>query len=441
MTGPRILLCTVGGSDAPVVTAVRAAAWDHVMFVCTDDSVAMVTDQVTVPERNAALATTRPSIPGQAGLDAAAWSTLTVPADDPNGVYAGLIEQFDRLHAQYPGAQVTVDFTGGTKSMSAGAVLAVASRPGTKLQVITGRRNDLIRVVDGTQDAVPLATDRILIERQIALLRDIWGRYGYQEAAEGFERLVREARDRPGVSSDLYGRLKFWAGLGRAFAAWDRFDRTQAAQHIRHPARRAGPELRRLAALADALLGRDKAGTPAPLVLFDLLRNAERCAARGRHDDAVARCYRLWEWTVQWLLETDSGIRTDGIEPGRVPADIAGEILGGLEETHGRYKIGSSRAWKLYHRLHPASEAAAFWNATDGGGKTNTKRYEQFSLIRNMSILAHGAQPIDAGNSANILAWTTGPFIDMVRAAARRLGEPDDMPQLPTDLPEPADRT
>ncbi len=87
MTGPRILVCTVGGSDQPIVTALRAAAWDHVVFVCTDASITMVTERVAEPARNAAPATTRLPIPAQADL-AAAWSTLITPADDPDGVYA-----------------------------------------------------------------------------------------------------------------------------------------------------------------------------------------------------------------------------------------------------------------------------------------------------------------------------------------------------------------
>ena len=37
---------------------------------------------------------------------------------------------------------------------------------------------------------------------------------------------------------------------------------------------------------------------------LDLWRNAERRAVQGRYDDAVARCYRMVEWTAQWLLRT-----------------------------------------------------------------------------------------------------------------------------------------
>jgi hypothetical protein len=87
----------------------------------------------------------------------------------------------------------------------------------------------------------------------------------------------------------------------------------------------------------------------------------------------------------------------------------------------------------------PGSEATAFWNHADGTGKTHEQRYEELGPVRNNSILAHGAQPISAKNSKTILDWTGGPFIEMVAAAATRLREPHAMPQLPTELPEPAE--
>ena len=437
MTAPKILVCTVGGSDAPVVTAVKAGGWNHVVFVCTDDSEAMVTQQVQVSESPAAPSVTRPSIPDQTGLDAASWSTLIVPADDPDRIYAILTERLEQLRATHSQAEVTVDYTGGTKSMSAAAVLAVASRAGMRLQVTSGKRSDLVRVVDGTQQAIGLRTDQIVIDRQIELLRAIWGQYGYQEAADGFAELVTIARNYPSASPDLLARLNFWRRLGLAFAAWDRFDRKQAANELDHPSRNGTPELKRFAELARTLRDRtlqnpDRRDTSPPLVLFDLLRNAERCAARGRHDDAVARCYRLWEWTVQWLLWADFSIDTGNVEPGRVPADIIEDLR---PDEKGRFKIGSAKAWELYRGLHPCSGATRFWNAVDAGGKTNAKRYEEFGLIRNASILAHGARPIDQDDSKKILDWTAG-FMDMVRAEARRLMQPDDMPQLPAELPE-----
>lgn len=438
MTATRILVCTVGGSDEPIVTAIRSDRWDSVVFVCTESSVEMITQGVNLAAGRP-LATPRPPpkpkppIPQQAGLDPACWTTRIVPPDDPDAAYAELIGLLDQLKTQHPHAEVSVDFTGGTKSMSAGAVLAATSRAGTGLQVTTGQRNDLVRVVDGTQQAVRLGTDRILIERQIELLRATWSQYGYQEAAQGFEELAKFAREKPGVSAQQQGRLKFWAALGRAFAAWDRFDRRQAAAQFTHPRRIATSEIVQLADLADSL--KNLATTsPSSLVLFDLLRNAQRCLARGRYDDAVARCYRLWEMTAQWLLQAEAGILTGDIDPNIVPANL---LAGMAPKANGRYQIGSAKAWALYRFLLPDREATRFWDEVGEGGKSNTERYEDLGRIRNDSILAHGVAQIDERKGKKVLDWTAGPFMTMVREVASRLGQPTDTPQLPTDLPEP----
>jgi hypothetical protein len=183
------------------------------------------------------------------------------------------------------------------------------------------------------------------------------------------------------------------------------------------------------------LLADAKKGASA-LILLDLLRNAERCNARGRYDDAVARCYRLWDWTAQWLLNVDSNILTDSVDADAVPPEI---IAGLRPRKNGLYEIGSDRAWTLYRALDPGSEAAVFWSQADAAGKTHQDRYRALSQIRNASILAHGSRPVGAQDSAKILQWSAGPFIAMVVAAAARLGEPRELPQLPTELPEPMD--
>jgi CRISPR-associated protein (TIGR02710 family) len=431
MTAPKILVCTVGGSNAPILTAVRARAWDYVVFICTDDSVAMVAEQATKPERTTA-AVRQPSIPAQTGLALGSWSTLIVPADNPGQIYARLTEQFETLRATHDHAEITVDYTGGTKSMSAAAVLAVALRTGIQLQLTSGQRSDLVRVVDGTQQAIGLATDRIVLDRQIEVLRTIWHQYGYQEAADGFAELVSTANNHHDISPDLSVRLKFWHRLSLAFAAWDRFDRNLTVGELRQQSRKGTNELKRFAELARTLQNSNRGGAPTSLVLFDLLRNAERCAARGRHDDAVARCSRLWEWTVQWLLQTESGIVTGDVDGNRLPPDIREGLN---PKKNGRFEIPSAKAWALYRHLHPGSGATLFWTEVDGSGRTNAEHYRHNSDIRNQSILAHGSRPIDQNDSKKILGWTTGPFMDMLRAEARRLNQPDDMPQLPTDLP------
>jgi hypothetical protein len=207
MNQRQILVCTVGGSDKPIVTALQGAAWDHVVFVCKERSALTLTDPIETTAREGEA--TRPPIPEQVALEPERWSSVLVPPDDPDAIYTILIEELDRLRAASPSPDITIDFTGGTKSMSAGAVLAVAARPGLKLQVTSGQRSDLVRVIDGTQRAIALGTDRIAMDRQIAFLRETWSRFGYQEVAEGFEALVKVVKQDPGsVDDEILGCVR-----------------------------------------------------------------------------------------------------------------------------------------------------------------------------------------------------------------------------------------
>jgi hypothetical protein len=148
------------------------------------------------------------------------------------------------------------------------------------------------------------------------------------------------------------------------------------------------------------------------LHLRDLWRNAERCANRGRYDDAVARLYRLWEATAQWLLHRDCGIDTAVI------------------------KTGLRQSWDLYLHLRPAGAAGAFWRRTGGDGRAELDRLEKDRLsIRNKSILAHGWNPVSAAGWNSLSQWTETGLLEVLAREAERLGEPHELPQLPTALP------
>src|SRR5690242_4785999 len=107
-----ILVCTVGGSHQPILTALKARKWDRVVFVCTPGvggSATMVEEAVG----------TLPPIPVLAGLDPGGWELVTVPPDEPDAAFAVLVDKLRALARDLPGAEIVTDFTGGTKSMSA----------------------------------------------------------------------------------------------------------------------------------------------------------------------------------------------------------------------------------------------------------------------------------------------------------------------------------
>jgi CRISPR-associated protein (Cas_Cas02710) len=410
----EVLVCTVGGSHQPILTALRRRAWHRVVFVCSArtpasrSSVAMIKDAVDIQASDARPAQRQDPIPVQAGLAAEQWEIIEVPPDDPDAAFGILTSALTQLRRG--DARVIADYTGGTKSMSAALFLA-ALEVGAELQLVTGQRVDLLRVSDLTERETAIRTLRVAAAREFERLAAGWQRFAYQEAAEGFERL-RDDLKKSGLARDELARFNRAQELSVAFAAWDAFDHKKSAGCLKKGLYRNLEIGGRTDwfGLASAL-ARGQDNPWGALHLRDLWHNAERCGKRGRYDDAVARLYRLWEATAQWLLRRDCSIDTAVI------------------------KTGLRLSWDLYLHLRPDGDAASFWRRIREDKRSELDRLNERLSIRNKSVLAHGWNPVGEGGWKSLWSWTRDGLLDVLRREAERLGEAHELPQLPTVLP------
>lgn len=155
--------------------------------------------------------------------------------------------------------------------------------------------------------------------------------------------------------------------------------------------------------------------------LFDLWRNAQRRAARGRYDDAVARIYRLLEWIAQWLLRSKCNIDTADIPPEWAPAGIELTL-----NREGKHQAGLFAAWGLVgHR--GGGPAAEFVNA-------NYKKLLDHIKVRNQSILAHGFTPVTESGWNALATWFDEAVIPMLEQEAALAGVRFTPPQLPSEF-------
>jgi CRISPR-associated protein (TIGR02710 family) len=372
----------------------------------------MITEAVEIAGSQARPGQRLASIPVQAGLDPTRWEIIEVPPDEPDRAFSRLVDHLRPLTRD--GASLVADYTGGTKSMSAALFLA-ALDVGAQLQLVSGTRTDLVRVADLTERETVVATERLLFAREYGRLASGWSRFAYQESAEGFAGLWSDLKQK-GWSRDELRRVTRAKELSEAFAAWDRFDHKRAATGLTKAIYKSlevggqsdwGELAAALAASQDAPSG--------ALHLRDLWHNAQRCAARGRYDDAVARLYRLWEAMAQWLLRVDFRIDTAVI------------------------KTGLRKSWDLYLHLRPGGAAGSFWHQPAQLGDKNGREIELLDLrlsTRNQSILAHGWSPVSLAGWRSLAQWTETGLLDVLAREAERLGERHELPQLPTMLPE-----
>jgi hypothetical protein len=85
--------------------------------------------------------------------------------------------------------------------------------------------------------------------------------------------------------------------------------------------------------------------------------------------------------------------------------------------------------------LRPIGEAALFWERQDEDGRSEWARLGERLRIRNYSILAHGGDRVSGDGWKALSGWTKTGLLEVLAREAERLGEPHELPQLPTELP------
>lgn len=420
-----LLICTVGGSHQPILTAIREIEPAFVLFVGTGKDAATgrpgslntVTGKGTPVEvrRGAEVVDRLPNIPTQAGLPAERLEVLEVPADDLDFTVERLAAAIGDLRARFPQAELVADYTGGTKTMTAALVIAALDAEDVELQLITGNRADLVKVHDGSQAGLAVSAEGVRLRRAMKPYLAAWERFAYGEAAGGLARLALP-RER-----GLRAELQIAKGLSQAFDAWDRFDHAAALEQL-EPYRprlgqEAGREIGPIFSALKHLTAAPAAPQRTPARLWDLWLNAQRRAAQGRFDDATARAYRLLEWTAQWLLMT-KGIDTSDLRAEQIP-----ETITIAPNADGKRQAGLRAAWALAAH-HLGGDVQVF---LEGEGDRMLDLLKQ----RNDSILAHGDRPIARADWQAFSAWIETALLPLFQQQAARAGLKSLAPQLP----------
>ena len=426
MSNP-VLLCTVGGSHQPILKAIEATSPGYVCFFCTGrdpetgrpGSLQQVTGRGNVIKANFRHERpTLPNIPAQACLDDSRFETQEVSADDLDEAYLDMRRAIAELAERYPGSRFVADYTGGTKTMTAALVCAVLERDDVELQLTAGARPDLVRVQDGTEQAMAASVERLRLDRAMKPYLRAWRRYAYHEAADGLDgiRIAVNARDK-----EFLGLAR---ALSRALALWDDFDHAGALDRIEAYASRVAPGYPALLSTL-RLLTHDSDSRNEPARLFDLWLNAERRASQGRFDDAVARVYRLIEWTAQWQLRIRLGADTADLPSELLPADVDAR-----PDRDGKTKVGLWSAWQIVERHLPEPGRTLI---ADHGAELR-----DLLCIRNHSILAHGFRPVQKPDWGRMQRGMQDRFLPVLRSLADESGLKNPPEQLPAEPPAPA---
>jgi CRISPR-associated protein (TIGR02710 family) len=300
-----------------------------------------------------------------------------------------------RKALEWEAKAIVADLTGGTKPMAAGLTLALTGR-GVVFSYVGGERRDP-------------ETGRVLSgHERLRLLEDPTARFGLREWA-GFTRAwnalnlgmalseLESLLSRP-LSPSEARFYRAMQGVVEGLMEWDRFRHQEALKRLSAhlPVALAVAEawghggkvrvLKGLEALLPHLKSIVEAGEkPTFPLLQDLLANAERRAALGRFDDALARLYRALELAVEADLQERLGftLKDPKTWPEDFPESLRERILKprglmDLLEAAFDLDLAFGQRGTLAQRLY---------------GEKN--RLQALLQKRHGSILAHGTRPVE----------------------------------------------
>lgn len=380
-----LLVCTVGGTPEPLIATLKKWEPCRILFlpsVETEQKIPEIVNQA------------RQELPD---LDPGRYEVKQIPDAQNLTACVTLIRNLSSEVHQWvalgPEYRVVVDFTGGTKCMTA-ALALVAHRWPCTFSYVGGTQRD-----KGNVGVVVSGKEHVLN------FQNPWDVLGYQAVEEAVTlfnngsfaaaALVLDAPIRSIESLSGKRTLATLKALAELYVAWDRFDFKGAADKLQDVLKNANDlcslfpttfqsleqtlqeHFHRLNTLQEAT-------GPSNELVGDLLANACRCARRQRYEDAVARLYRATEALAQVRLA-----ELKFPDTANVPLDALPEALRHKwrdRAVNGTVKLALQDAYVLLAELNdPLGTKFRELGLADRCSPL---------AARNDSILAHGFRPI-----------------------------------------------
>lgn len=404
----NVLLLTVGGSPDPLITSVRDLMPDRVVFFASEMTRKCVDGAGKPNERRRGAEVEKldnlVTLLELSGFDASRDLVVLEDIDNVQDCYRQMMEKVQSLRAGGT-RSISVDYTGGTKTMSA-ALVMVAMDEGLGIHVTTGIR-DNTRAVERGQATRDVGVTDLRTRRVLG--------HDYAHALKAFdfgaaERHLRNLMRPSDLSKELRERIQVLRCVSEALGHWDVFRHSAALECVDSPAFTRLPKvrelvvepLRKLVAVRKWLVegGELPKSTSGYELVEDLLWNARRRAHRERFDDAVGRLYRALEMLAQVRLRLGFSIDTSKVRRDQLSEELAGHYL---EPVQNEAPLGLRKAYSLLRDLGDEPVGRLF-------GEQEKVLVNALSL-RNHSLFAHGYQPIGKAEYASFCGFAE-QFLD-----------------------------
>lgn len=391
----KAMLVSVGGSPAPLCKSIDTYRPEYVIYFASKSSRRMVREEIE---------------PALAHRPKDHEIIVTPDENDLVACAKELLRELPRkLHIwDLSFTDLTGDYTGGTKSMSAAVVLALLGRGAAYCYVGGDLRdkNGLGAVRNGHEVLLSLQNPWDVLA--VNTLRDLalfFNNHHFMPAAE----LACEASRAAGGLKPLFDILN---KLALGYYNWDSFNYKGACNTLNNVASSLAtmaavnnaPALQELLGhlkrnIADLeLLVQEQQSGGGVRMVHDIVANAIRRADDGHHhDDAVARLYSAIEKAAKVRLRMEYGLDNGNLDLTRIEDNALRQELQDqcTDSRDSRVKLPLHRSYRLL--LHLGDALGERYAA-------NEEQLRNLLNIRNDSLLAHGFKPVRESTFSDMLS-------------------------------------
>ena len=284
-------------------------------------------------------------------------------------------------------SHIVIDYTSGTKAMTAALATLATLYEANELSYITGKRVNGI-VQPGTEQIISIRPYFATAEQKIKTAIQFFNKAQYEATTSILKQIQKTIKD-----PAILNRTAPLLNLAEAYALWDKFQHQKALKILK---KIDMPKLAKNKQFLGQLVDRlTKNKEPEPYLIADLICNAERRGKeQQKYDDAVARLYRTIELIAQYKLRKQYGINPSKAETSKIPKELL-EKWKVAEET-GTIKLSLERDYELLKALGDKI----------GQKYDEDKQLKNLLSKRNTSILAHGLEPVNKQTYQQLYAKT-----------------------------------
>ena len=398
---PQIMIMSLGGSPEPLIRSIRENRPERIVFLASHDSISLSGEILKALDF-------KPTVEYEI-------------TENPNLMYECYKAARDcitRVQSRkvYP-EHVMVDYTGGTKVMTAALILATAGFPYIFNYVGGEKRNKngVGIVIDGHEKMfAEMSPWSVFAEEERRQVIILFNRRRFASVLEIIENCTMELP----LQIDRY--FRFVRLMAEGFLFWEQFNHPAAFKRIDRGIMELRDHLKAYpAADLEAFSGQvqecmrflDRVITDTNgmkklhfVLVKDLLNNARRRIMDKRFDDATARNYRALELYGQVFFEEVAGCSNGKVKPEVIPEKLR-------QEFARKYRDPGSSLLKL-----PLTATFQYLSAMghDAGARyfKREKEIKKITSNRNQSILAHGIKPITE-HAMNSIFQTVSDFVQI----------------------------